>query len=250
MRICWLFLLPFALAACNAEAPSNVTAPGGPESAKARALEAGAQVLQNKPPIESLNAYLDGFHFYSGNMSAQTEAHHYCSFVNDDVTQCVIYDGNEPAAKLMGVEYIVSEQLFAALPEAEKPLWHSHVYEVKSGQLVAPGIPQLAEHELMEKLVHTYGKTWHLWHTDMGNTLPLGVPQLMMGFTEDGQADPALTAARDRRLGSSTAERKAAREDIPAPPVSPGANGWQHGNAIQIADPTAAAADSGAEGSP
>ncbi|VVP47166.1 hypothetical protein PS838_05157 [Pseudomonas fluorescens] len=59
----------------------------------------------------------------------------------------------------MGVEYIISEQLFGKLPDAEKALWHSHVHEVKSGQLVAPGIPDIAEHALMEKLIHTYGKT-------------------------------------------------------------------------------------------
>ena len=63
---------------------------------------------------------------------------------------------------------------------AEKALWHSHVHEVKSGQLVAPGIPQAAEHELMERLVVTYGKTFHTWHTDQKDALPLGSPKLMI----------------------------------------------------------------------
>jgi hypothetical protein len=34
----------------------------------------------------------------------------------------VIYDGNRKDVKLMGVEYIISEQLFAKLPDAEKAL--------------------------------------------------------------------------------------------------------------------------------
>jgi hypothetical protein len=34
----------------------------------------------------------------------------------------------------------------AFAPDDEKRLWHSHHYEVKSGILVAPGIPDLAEH--------------------------------------------------------------------------------------------------------
>lgn len=67
---------------------------------------------------------------------------------------------------------------------------------MKSGQLVAPGIPELAEHALMEKLAHTYGKTWHTWHTDLDKTLPLGVFQLMVGFTRDGQIDPGLVPER------------------------------------------------------
>lgn len=229
-----------ALLGCSREnnTASNVTAPGQPETAKTKALEVGAVVLQNKPPIEAINAYLDGFHFYSGRQNVQMEAHHYCAILNDDVIQCVIYDGNVKDAKIMGVEYIVSAKLFADLPAEEKALWHSHVQEVKSGQLIAPGIPEVAEKELMKKLIGTYGKTWHTWHTDVDKQLPLGVPQLMMGFTADGQADPAMIASRDQRFGMNSAETKKQREDIPAPQIDPGANGWLHGKAFQIADPT------------
>ncbi len=233
--------LALVLTACGgADTPSKVQAPGAEESAKTKALDAGAAVLQNRPPVEALNAYLDGFHFYNGRPDVQMEAHHYCAILNEEVIQCAIYDGNVADAKLMGVEYIISGALFAALPEAEKALWHSHVHEVRSGQLVAPGIPELAEHALMEKLVGTYGKTWHTWHTDQDKRLPLGVPQLMMGFTADGQADPAMVRARDERLGVDSDARKAKRVDIAAPAVDAAADAWQRGNVIQIPDPTGA----------
>ncbi|WP_129134753.1 OBAP family protein [Luteimonas sp. YGD11-2] len=238
-RICCPVILALGLAACGGgDTESAVDTPGADESPKTRVLEAGAAVLQDKPPIDAINAYLDGFHFYNGRMEAQMEAHHYCSHLNEDVIQCVIYDGNVGDAKLMGVEYIVSERLFAALPESEKPLWHSHSYEVKSGTLVAPGIPEIAEDELMEKLVGTYGKTWHTWHTDLDKELPYGVPQLMMGFTADGQSDPAMVAARDERLGVDGHAKRERRADIVVPPVLPGANAWEQGNVIQLDDPT------------
>jgi hypothetical protein len=228
-----------SVAACGGDnTSSNVAAPGTSKSAKTQVLEAGAAVLQDKPPIEAINAYLNGFHFYNGRMQVQMEAHHYCAVLNDEVIQCVIYDGNARDAKIMGVEYIIDEKLFAGLSDAEKSLWHSHVHEVKSGQLVAPGIPAVAEHELMEKLVHTYGKTWHTWHTDLNKGLPHGVPQLMMGFTADGQSDPAMVAARDRRMGIDSEAKKRSRADIAAPSVNPGADAWQKGNVIQIPDPT------------
>src|SRR5690606_40131682 len=86
----------------------------------------------------------------------------------------------------MGIEYIVTERLFKQLPEEEKKLWHSHHHEVKSGTLIAPGIPDDVEHVLMEKLVSTYGKTIHTWHTDRELELPIGPPLLMMGFTKEG----------------------------------------------------------------
>ena len=228
-----------ALTACGGgNTESSVQAPGAEETAKTKVLETGAAVLQDRPPIEAINAYLDGFHFYNGKMDVQMEAHHYCSILNEDVIQCTIYDGNVKDAKLMGVEYIISEKLFTGLPEQEKALWHSHVQEVKSGQLIAPGIPEVAEHELMEKLIHTYGKTWHTWHTDLDKDLPRGMPQLMMGFTADGQADPAMVAARDDRLGVSTDDKRKRRADIPAPSIDAGADAWQNGSVIQIKDPT------------
>jgi hypothetical protein len=147
------------LACTGVNTASPVDVPGRPESTRTQVLEAGAAALQAKPPIDAINAYLDGFHFYNGHPKVQMEAHHYCSILNEDVIQCVIYDGNVKDAKMMGVEYIIDEKLLATLPPAEKAMWHSHGYEVSSGQLVAPGIPALAEHALMERLAHTYGKT-------------------------------------------------------------------------------------------
>ena len=232
--------LLLCLTGCGGEnTQSSVRAPGMEESTKTKVLEAGAALLQDKTPIDALNAYLDGFHFYSGNMKGQMEAHHYCANVNEDLIQCVIYDGNANDAKLMGVEYIVSARLFITLPESEKAMWHTHVHEVKSGQLIAPGIPERAEHALMKKLVGTYGKTFHTWHTDMQRELPIGVPQIMMGFTADNQIDPQLVAARDSRFGISSEQKRAARTDIDTPATLAGADAWQMGKVVQIADPTA-----------
>ena len=223
------------LTACGADnTSSRVEPPGEPPTATTRALETGAAVLQDKPPVEALDAYVDGFHFYNGKLEVQVEAHHYCSVVNEDMRQCVIFDGNGRDAKLMGIEYIVSRRVFATLPAEERKLWHSHVYEVKSGALIAPGIPDVAEHELMEQLVGTYGKTWHTWHAEQGHGLPTGHPVLMAGFTADGQLDPALLQERDRRFGVVTEDERKLREDIATPDVLAGADAWQHGEVLQL----------------
>ena len=230
----WLLTIA-ALAACEREGrQSQVNAPGRDETTETQALEAGAALLQRKPPLRQLDAYLNGFHFYSGDMQGQMEAHHYCGHLNEDVIQCVIFDGEGDSAKLMGIEYIISGAQFATLPTAEKRLWHSHVHEVHSGQLIAPGIPAAAEHELMEKIVSTYGKTWHTWHTDKQHALPLGAPALMMGFTADGQVKQALVDDRDRRYDVSSADKRKQRADIPTPPIDPEANAWQKGVIVQL----------------
>lgn len=231
-----IIIAAFAMTACGGNnTDSNTEAPGEDKSGKTKALEIGADLLQKKTPLKKINTYLNGFHFYNGNISAQMEAHHYVSQLNEDVHQAIIYDGNGEDAKIMGVEYIISERLFATLDEQEKKLWHSHHYEVKSGTLVAPGIPEVAEHELMEKLVSTYGKTIHTWHTDQQRELPIGSPMIMMGFTKDGQLKQELLDERDKRLDVSTAEKKKNREDIPMPPVDPMANAWEKGHLRQFA---------------
>ena len=177
---------------------------------------------------------MDGFHFYNGNMKRPMEAHHYGSVLNEDLNQCVIFDANGKDAKIMGVEYIISKKMYESLPTDEKKLWHSHVYEVKSGLLVVRGIPEVAEHEFMEKIAGTYGKTWHTWHTDQQRTLPTGHPLLMMGFTEDGQINPQLVTERDQRFEISSAEKKKNRADIQAPAIDPSADSWKKGEVVQL----------------
>jgi hypothetical protein len=195
-------------------------------------LHAGARMLQSMPPVDAMSVYLNGFHFYADDMGRQVEAHHYCTHLSEDMHQCAIYDSDRPDARLIGIEYIVSERLFRRLPEDEKRLWHSHHYEVKSGTLVGPGLPEMAEHAAVADLASTYGKTFHTWQIDRDD-LPLGVPQLMMGFTRDGQVDPELVRQRDRRFGISTEEKRRRRADIPTPVVQPGANAWEDGPSAQ-----------------
>lgn len=230
-----IWILFFTIVSCGGKnTSSNVEPPGGDKSGKDKVLEISADVIQDKSPLKLFDVYLDGFHFYNGNLNAQMEAHHYVQQLNEDFYQAIIFDGNDKNAKIMGIEYIVTEKIFKTLSEEEKKLWHSHHYEVKSGTLIAPGIPKMAEHELMEKLVSTYGKTIHTWHTDQTRNLPTGSPMIMMGFTKEGQIHSQLVTKRDKRFNISTAEKKKDRENIPISKVDPMANAWEKGHVRQF----------------
>jgi hypothetical protein len=167
-------------------------------------------------------------------MGRQVEANHFCTHLTEDFHQCVIYDSNQHNAKLIGIEYIVSERVFRSLPDDEKRLWHSHNYEVKSGELVAPRVPNVAEHAFMKDLVTTYGKTWHTWQIDRDKSFPFGILQLMMGFTRDGQVNASMVQDRDRRFKVSSVAEKKNRADIPTPTLVPGANAWESGKTVQL----------------
>ena len=201
-----------------ARVPASVTPAGRPKSMKVRALETGAAVLQPMTPLEAFDVYLVGFHPMKDDPHHQMEAHHFCRQVNEDFMQCVLFDGNTADANLTGIEYIVSERLFERLPEEERRYWHPHNGEILSGQLIAPGLPEIAETALMRSKMNSYGKTWHLWDTGgpgrEGQQLPLGDPKLAWSFSRDGEANPCLIQSRDTRFGVNTELRRRAREAL------------------------------------
>jgi uncharacterized protein DUF1264 len=205
----------------RAEERAPQVAPQGAEkSTKTQMLEMGAKALQSDAPLNHMDVYLVGFHPLKEDPTHQVEAHHFCRQVNEDFAQCALFDGNTQAANLNGIEYIISEKLFATLPEEEKQYWHPHNYEILSGQLVAPGLPEGAEKALMKSKMNSYGKTWHVWNTgSMGagaEKLPLGKPMLAWSFNHDGEAKPGLVEQRDKQMDMNTSERRKARQDLVA----------------------------------
>ena len=200
------------------DSPPEVTPAGTEESTKTRVLEAGARLLQTDAPLGPMDVYLVGFHPMKDDPSHQMEAHHFCNQVNEDFAQCALFDGNTRDANLNGIEYIISERLFESLPEEERQYWHPHNYEILSGQLVAPNIPQAAEIELMKGKMNSYGKTWHVWNTGSagmaGDELPLGDPRLAWSFNRDGEAQPGLVEERDSRMGINSQEKRSERAEL------------------------------------
>jgi hypothetical protein len=199
--------------------PSPVRPAGEGRSTWRKALEAGAQLLQDMTPLKAFDIYVAGLHCAKDDPEMQMEAHHFCNQVNQDLIQCAIFDGNTRDANLIGIEYIISERLFGTLPEDERAYWHPHNYEILSGQLVAPGLPEIAERAFLEQLMNSYGKTWHTWHTgrhdgEPGHTLPMGDPHLMWSFNRDGEADERLKADLQAALHIDEAERRAKRRPL------------------------------------
>lgn len=153
--------------------------------------------------------------------------------------QCILYDKPGPNARIIGIEYMITPRLYATLDRDERRLWHSHVFEVKSGMLIMPqpadsvvpaAVWDATEKKEMEEVVELYGKVYHLWQVDRGDELPLGKPQLMTSFTAPGQMDfEKHVAERDRRFGSDYEKKAKNRSSIPEPEIHRDADfAWQN----------------------
>jgi hypothetical protein len=213
--------LSIAVCACgggNTPPAGGTAAPGAERTPTTAALETGANLMQAKAPVEKIAMYLNGFHVAKDDARMQMEAHHYCNQVNEDLSQCVLFDGNTAEARLTGIEYIISEKSYATLPAEEKAYWHPHNYEILSGQLRMPGLPDVAEKEALERKVNSYGKTWHTWMAGMPDRqpdpLPYGPARLQWSFNRDGEDLPGMVAERDKRMGLDTADARKDRADL------------------------------------
>ncbi|CEQ39315.1 SPOSA6832_00836 [Sporobolomyces salmonicolor] len=136
----------------------------------------------------------------------------------------VNYDSDKADARLIGIEYVIHHDIFVSLPEEEKKYWHSHKYEVESGQLtlqskslVPTGAEDVAEQSAMTELhkandsLWTYGKTIHTWAIDSSPSLPLGPPRLMMAFTADAQVSDSVISTVESVEQKSVAHKRELR---------------------------------------
>ena len=182
-----------------------------PPTLTQRVLEAGASTVQSLAPIKQIHAHLCALHAYAAEPERQIVAHHFCTHLTSEIHQCVLYDSADKGARLVGVEYLISRRLYDTLPAEERPYWHSHQFEIASGMLVMPGLPELMERPVMREIAAMYGKIVCTWQSDI-HSLPIGPPQIMVSLTQTQQVDKQRLAEAESQTGVSTEERRKQRE--------------------------------------
>jgi hypothetical protein len=108
-------------------------------------------------------------------------AYHYCKEVNGDLNQCILYDGTGPDAKLIGVEYLVSDAVHQKMPADEKAFWHDHKYEVDGGYIKSLTQTGDEEKQTLAKVRTLWGKVYHTWAS--GSDYPRGPARLFWSVT-------------------------------------------------------------------
>jgi hypothetical protein len=185
-------------------------------------------------PTTSSGLVFDSIHFESGNLGRQIATRHHCTVLSPDLMQCALYDGSGPNARLVGIEYVISDRTFRQLPDDEKVLWHSHDYSVRSGLLGVPATTASDESRFCSAFQNTYGKVWWTWDSAREARVPLGIPRLMMAFTRDGQVDPGIVSQRDQAMETSTRKSRDARASLRGIEIPPGADAWEVGTIVQL----------------
>jgi len=157
----------------------------------------------SKGPLGHDHLHFCGIHMAKKDPKLQFITQHYCAAhtggPEGDVFQCILFDSIGKNARLIGVEYLISDAAYRKLPDDEKKYWHPHTYEVLGGGLIAPGMDKQAELDFMKVVLTTWGKAWHTW-PDPKSAIPTGEPMLIWSLMGDGQVDKDVLARRDEEF--------------------------------------------------
>jgi hypothetical protein len=103
-------------------------------------------------------------------------AHHYCKPVSGGLTECQLYDSDDPDARLIGVEVIVDKETWKKLSKKEKAQWHHHKIEIPKVDAVLPDVLPEESSKILKGMEETYGKVYILWNP--AKKEPVGKPQV------------------------------------------------------------------------
>ena len=146
-----------------------------------------------------------GVHLLKEFPERSAVAYHFCKPLNDDVSQCVLYDGTGPDARLIGIEYLVSDAVYQKMPAEEKGYWHDHKFEVDRGLIRS--LTQSGEDEkaTLAKVRTLWGKVYHTWSS--GRVYPQGPARLFWSVTGEEPFVLAPDAKLPAELGGTAAAR-------------------------------------------
>jgi hypothetical protein len=132
-----------------------------------------------KAPIEEVlrcPLAFAGVHLLKDLPEQSAVAYHYCVPLNDNLSQCLLYDGTGPNARMIGVEYLITDAVYQAMPAEEKAYWHDHKHEVDSGLLRCLTQRGDEEARTLAKIRPLWGKVYQTWAS--GRNYPYGPARL------------------------------------------------------------------------
>jgi len=152
----------------------------------AAALGFAGGLLAHQPPVSAesttptagFTLHIDADQHF-GDVAPGKIAHHWCKAVSADLTECQLYDGDGPNARLVGVETIVPAAVWKSLPASEQALWHYHATEIQKVHATLPDTPADQQAKIIESLKPTYGKVWILWNPEQSAN-PVGQPSIVV----------------------------------------------------------------------
>jgi hypothetical protein len=124
-------------------------------------------------PYDGFTLHLDAKMHFPGDH--EMIAHHYCKNVAGGMIECLIFDSEAADAHLVGIETIVSPEVYNGFDPEEQALWHYHKTEFPKVEATLPDLSAEEAAKVVAAAEETYGKVYLLWDPSV-DELPVGQP--------------------------------------------------------------------------
>ncbi len=161
----------------------------------------GFTATASSKPSDGFTLHIDAkLHFTS---NPNIIAHHYCKTVTGGMIECLLFDSDAEDAKLVGVETIVTPEIYNNFSNEEKALWHYHKTELPRVDARLPDLPPEEAAKVIKSIEETYGKLYILW--DPGRSdLPIGNPSITV-LDPTPRSIPAISSSTPKMPGFDVA---------------------------------------------
>lgn len=146
-----------------------------PTAKQAQQMSTSPTPVQASKPHEGFTLHIDAEKHFPGD--EKKIAHHFCKQVTGGLTECQLYDSDSPDARLVGMELVVSTDMYNKFDDAEKAYWHYHKVEIPKVNAKLPDLSKEEAAKVAKSLEETYGKIYLLWDPSKGDQ-PLGEPSV------------------------------------------------------------------------
>jgi hypothetical protein len=118
--------------------------------------------------------------------------------LDDAVSHRLLYDGPGPDARLIGVEYLVSDEVYRRMPAEERLYWHAHHGEGEAGFPTSPTYSSSEGRAALGAGRPLWGKVYHTWVA--GDDYPRGPSR--PSWSDTGELPFVLPAGAVAQLGT------------------------------------------------
>ena len=121
-------------------------------------------------PLRQYTTHIVATHYLRGQ---SYETHHYFKELREGVLQGLVFRVAEVGAPLIEVEWAISGDVFARLPDWQKEFWHPLAPAVDAGRVRLPDLTPAEEQQMLATVRTLYAQTINL--AGIEGELPIGL---------------------------------------------------------------------------
>ncbi|MBI4440543.1 DUF1264 domain-containing protein [Candidatus Woesearchaeota archaeon] len=117
--------------------------------------------IRGETPQKGFDLHVDAKHYVK---DARVPVHHWCKNINEKLIECLLFDTDAKNANVVGIETIITNDVWNALAPAIQKEWHDHSIEIIEAEATLPDTPADEAAKIVDFLKGTHGRVIYIWN--------------------------------------------------------------------------------------